>query len=379
MIGLRYKMKILLIEPYMTPSHAIWFQGLAEGLNAEVRTIHLPGYHWKWRMHGGAIQIADQIMKMTWHPDLVLISEMVDLCVLKSLLSKDFSVVPFVVYFHENQLTYPKSGEDSDIRYQRDNHYAFINYTSCLASDYIIFNSAFHRKAFFEELPNFLKAFPNSSSLLHTLPDLSEKSMVIAPGFDHVPFMFKSKTISSTCPVILWNHRWEYDKDPAEFFDTMRKVKDQGLEFKLVVVGKSYGRSPQIFSQAEDEFADCILQFGYVEDKGEYAQWLVNADLVISTSQQDFFGISMAEAIFAGCFPLIPDRLALPELIPKEYHDACIYRSRTDLDRKVASFIHNFDSFEISSVFRNHISQFNFSNLIPRYEACFRRLVYPKN
>lgn len=370
MTGLRYKMKILLIEPYMTPSHAIWFQGLAEGLNAEVRTIDLPGYHWKWRMHGGAIQIANHIKKMRWHPDIVLISEMIDLSLLKSLLGPGFSRVAFALYFHENQLTYPKSGQDTDTRYSRDNHYAFINYTSCLVADRIIFNSAFHRNAFFEELPNFLRRFPESSSLLQTLPDLEVKTTIIAPGFDHYPFTTKSKTTLASCPVILWNHRWEYDKDPTLFFETLAKLSAQGLQFKLVVLGKAYGRSPKIFSKVKDQFAERILQFGYVHEKDEYAQWLVNADLAISTSQQDFFGISMAEAICAGCYPLVPDRLALPALVPDDFCDKCIYVDAEDLERKIASFILDFDTFKISPTFKEHIVQFSFENLIPQYEVC---------
>ena len=370
MTGLRYKMKILLIEPYMTPSHAIWFQGLATGLNAEVRTIHLPGYHWKWRMHGGAIQIANEIKNLDWHPDIVLISEMIDLSLLKSLLGPGFSQVPFALYFHENQLTYPKSDRDTDTRYSRDNHYAFINYTSCLVADRIIFNSAFHKDVFFSELPVFLKRFPESSSLLQTLTGLTKKATIIAPGFDHHPFTTTSRTSLANCPVILWNHRWEYDKDPDLFFETLANLSDQGLQFKLVVLGKSFGRSPKIFSRAEDQFAERILQFGYVHEQEEYAQWLSNADLAISTSQQDFFGISMAEAIYAGCYPLVPDRLALPALVPDGFHDRCIYLDADDLASKITTFILDFDGFKISPSFKEHISQFTFENLIPQYEAC---------
>lgn len=371
-------MKILLIEPYMTPSHAIWFRGLAEGLNAEVRTFQLPGYHWKWRMHGSAIQIADEIMKMDWYPNIVLISEMIDLCVLKSLLGPQFSAIPFVLYFHENQLTYPKSEKDTDIHYSRDNHYAFINYTSFLCADHIIFNSTYHRDVFFTELPGFLRRFPESSVLLQSITGLAEKSSIIAPGIDHQPFTNKSKATLATCPVILWNHRWEYDKDPTLFFETLTKVSEKGLPFKLVVLGKSFGRSPKIFSMVEDQFAESILQFGYVQDVGEYAQWLINADLVISTSQQDFFGISMAEAIFAGCYPLVPNRLALPELIPDVFRDSCIYVNEVDLERKISSFILGFDQFKISPIFKEHISQFTFSNLIPKYEACLARILSPQ-
>jgi glycosyltransferase involved in cell wall biosynthesis len=61
------------------------------------------------------------------------------------------------------------------------------------------------------------------------------------------------------------------------------------------------------------------LHFGYVKSKHEYIKWLKQGDIVISTANHEFFGMSVIEAVRAGCRPLLPDRLSYPELFPKEF------------------------------------------------------------
>jgi hypothetical protein len=37
--------------------------------------------------------------------------------------------------------------------------------------------------------------------------------------------------------------------------------------------------------------------------------------VIVSTAEHEFFGLSVCEAIAAGAFPLLPDRLSYPELL----------------------------------------------------------------
>ena len=55
---------------------------------------------------------------------------------------------------------------------------------------------------------------------------------------------------------------------------------------------------------------------GFVEDLGQYRALLARADVVLSTALHDFQGLSILEATAAGCLPLVPDRLAYPEIFP---------------------------------------------------------------
>ena len=68
--------KILLIEPYFTGSHKSWAVDYQANSSHTIEIISLPGKFWKWRMHGGAITLADQFMKMNFIPDLILATDM---------------------------------------------------------------------------------------------------------------------------------------------------------------------------------------------------------------------------------------------------------------------------------------------------------------
>ena len=152
--------KILLIEPYFTGSHKSWAVDYQANSSHTIEIISLPGKFWKWRMHGGAITLADQFMKMNFIPDLILATDMLDVTTFISLTKKKTSHLPVVLYFHENQLSYPWSKQDRDVQRKRDHHYGFINIASALAADHVLFNSQFHLDSFHLEGEKLLKNFP---------------------------------------------------------------------------------------------------------------------------------------------------------------------------------------------------------------------------
>jgi len=226
-------------------------------------------------------------------------------------------------------LCYPVSRHDEDAARHFDNHYAFINYTSALTADKIIFNSKYHQKVFLDALPAFLRSFPKPNTA-ELVDYLSLKSTVIYPGLPyHV--MNKDKVSKNNTPIILWNHRWEYDKNPGLFFEALSGLAAQGVDFRLVVLGRSFGTVPIEFQEAEKKLRNYILQWGQVKLTSDYHNWLRQCDIVVSTSLQDFFGISVVEAIQHHCWPILPDRLAFPEHIPEEYHSLCLYENDEEL------------------------------------------------
>ena len=75
--------------------------------------------------------------------------------------------------------------------------------------------------------------------------------------------------------------------------------------------------------------------------KQDYFNWLSRSDIVISTAVQENFGISVVEAVRYGCFPLLPDRLSYPELIPEKYHSTSIYKDEKDLSKKLTDVLLN--------------------------------------
>lgn len=364
-------MKILLIEPYLSASHKQWLSLLANYLPFEVQMLSLPGRHWKWRMHHSAIEMAGKLAESNFTPDLFLVSDMMDVALFRSLTYQRWPA-PIALYFHENQITYPWSDEDQDEFLQRDNHYGFTNYTSARVADHVIFNSKFHLHDFVNNLGPFLGKFPGKPNK-DIVKKIERKSSVIAPAID-IDELNECQTSSpSDVPTLLWNHRWDYDKDPNLFFSTLREMKEENLSFNLVILGEDHKKAPREFVAAKDYFADRLLHFGFAPNRTEYLKWLWKSDLVLSTSKQDFFGISVVEAIYCGCFPLLPNRLAFPEHIPAHLMEDHLYDSEKDLKNKLRAFLTNWktDMQWDEDVLRQHVSRYDIKSLVPAYANLF--------
>jgi glycosyltransferase involved in cell wall biosynthesis len=127
-------------------------------------------------------------------------------------------------------------------------------------------------------------------------------------------------------PLIVWNQRWEYDKAPDELFRGLAALRDRGVPFRLAVVGSGATVPSEEFVAAKVALADRVVQWGRLEDRADYAALLWAADVVVSTAIHEFFGMSVLEAIYCGCRPVLPRRLSYPELIPAEAHEDVLYR-----------------------------------------------------
>ncbi|MEM7511245.1 MAG: DUF3524 domain-containing protein, partial [Bacteroidota bacterium] len=273
---------IFLIEPYFRGSHASWANGLIKHSKHNIHLFSLPGNFWKWRMHGAAISLSKQVKDQAMIPDLFLVSDMLDLPTFLALCGPSFSTIPTLLYFHENQLSYPWSPTDKDPSLKRDNHYAFLNYTSALVADHVCFNSAFHMDSFLDALPAFLAQFPDHQEI-QNVDIIRSKSSVLSLGIEYgdKPAIAIS---SNERPVILWNHRWEYDKNPDEFFQLLIRLKEEEIDFSLILLGESFQKIPASFKKGLEVLKDHILQAGYLEDKAEYYYWLQKADVLPVTS-----------------------------------------------------------------------------------------------
>jgi len=136
---------------------------------------------------------------------------------------------------------------------------------------------------------------------------------------------------------IIWPHRWEHDKNPEALFQTLYVLQEQGVNFSLSVLGESYAETPLVFEEAKLRLKDNIHHFGFAESREKYYQILRSGDVIVSTALHEFFGVSMLEGTYLGCFPLVPDRLVYPELYPPE----CIYRTDAQLTKKLKKFALN--------------------------------------
>ena len=369
-------MKILLIEPYYTGSHKKWAEGFKKYSSHHVKILSMKGQFWKWRMHGGAVTLAKMFNNMDWKPDLILSTDMLDLTTFLALTREKSNGIPTAIYFHENQISYPWSPRDRDILNKRDNHYGFINYTSALSAERVFFNSNFHLKTFLDDLKPFLKNFPDNNEI-NTIEKIKNKSNVLHLGLDFSNFKAISYQKTDT-PTILWNHRWEYDKNPKLFFNVMKKIKDKKIDFNLIVIGESFGNSPKIFEQAKVEFDKHIIKWDYQKSINDYIDCLFMSDIIPVTSNHDFFGISVMEAVFCNVWPILPDRLSYKELFKNKGYIENIYTNDNQLITKIEVAIKNIHNIRNRSL-KKVAQKYDWERLAKVYDTEFETITQKSN
>jgi len=302
-------MKILALEPYFGGSHRAFLDGWSSRSRHDWTILTLPAYRWKWRMRHAGWTFAEQVRSRlergdSW--DLLFCSDMLNLPEFLGLVPPAIRDLPSLAYFHENQLTYPDPYGTI-----RDWHYRLANLITALAATSVWFNSQYHLDVFLKAITDFAKRMPDSPPD-RPVEQIRPKSAVYPQGIEPFP----SRGPRPEGPLrILWAARWEHDKGPETFFEALEYLKNRGIDFRLVVLGQVFKRAPVAFEHAQGAFHKHIEQWGFLESPGAYRETLMRCDVFVSTALHEFFGISAAEAIAAGNYPLLPRRLAYPELL----------------------------------------------------------------
>jgi glycosyltransferase involved in cell wall biosynthesis len=357
--------RLLVLEPYYGGSHRTFLDGLLERLGWRYDLLTLPARKWKWRMAGSAVTFADEVRTLhaggaRW--DACLASTFVDLPAFLGLARGALHAVPAAVYFHENQLAYPN-------RYERDwdFQYPLVNVRSALAADACVFNSAYNRDSFLNEIPRFLGRFPDHP-LTDVVPRIRSRALVLPPPFDPTPLDAATLERGSV-PRVVWPHRWDHDKAPEAFFDAVEALAAEGLAFEVAVAGQAHDDVRDAFETRARALGDRLVTLGGLESRESYAALLRTCDVAVSTASHEFFGLAMAEASYAGCFPLVPDRLAYPEVYPESFR----YRSAEELVGRLRRLLTG----ERPAPGAAHEvgERYTFERLMPRYQAFFDGLV----
>jgi glycosyltransferase involved in cell wall biosynthesis len=274
---------------------------------------------------------------------------------------------PMAVYFHENQLGYPTpEGKGADL------HLGLINVASALAADRLVFNSRFHRDDFLRRLPAFLRQVP-SPAPGGAAERIRRRSRVLHPGVE-LPAEPKRRSAGDP-PVILWNHRWEFDKNPGHFFRVCYQLQERDVPFRLILLGENSQFVPKPFLNARERLGSRILHYGFARTRRDYLRWLSRGDIVVSTATQENFGIAVVEAIAAGCYPLLPRRLAYPEVLPARLHAGHLYDGLPDLLGRLESLLTGPEQLPPGRTARRRaMERYDWLRMAPRYDRFFSSL-----
>lgn len=364
-------MHVLYAEPYDSGSHASFSQALT-GLHAHFTHLRLPGRHWKWRMRGFAAWAAlARPDALGAGADVLLASSYVPLAELVGLWP-DLSRIPRLLYFHENQLAFPARQDR-----ERDHHFGFTQLVSALAATRCLFNSAHNRDSFLQAAEELLARMPDAvpPGWVEAIAARAEVLAVpvalpdVPPAPEVEPTGSEARRLG---PIVLWNHRWEHDKNPEAFFAALFSLADAGVPFRLAVCGQRFSREPEIFEQARTRLADRIVHFGTCERLADYHALLGRAHLCVSTARHEFFGIAMLEATHFGAHPVVPDRLAYPEIFEAKYRYERDDELVVTLGTLCRAFVHGAP---LRADRRAMTERFSTRALLPQYDARLRRAI----
>ncbi|UXZ55483.1 DUF3524 domain-containing protein [Halomonas sp. 7T] len=304
-------MRVLLLSAYEAVSHRYWAHSLMTALDEFSWTLlTLPPRHFSWRIRGNPLSWwlkEHETLSQTY--DIVLATSMVDIATLVGLFPH-LGRAKKIVYFHENQFAYPESCEQMPQVEAK-----MVNLYAALAADTVVFNTSYNRDSFFDGARQFLKKMPENLPAAKPLEQLRQRSKVLP-----VPIALEDNTPRANANPrrILWNHRWEYDKNPEDFFAVLFTLSEQRVPFELAVLGQRFRDVPPIFAEAEQRLAKYTICWG-PQPEPAYRALLNGGGIVVSTTWHEFQGLAIMEAAQRGALPLVPDRLCFPALYPDEY------------------------------------------------------------
>ncbi len=315
-------LSILVLEPYAAPSHLNFLEGLRSASRHEYELCTLPARAWKWRMRTASLLFAQRLAEGPSF-DLVLASDYVNLAELIALLPRGRRDLKAVLYFHENQLTYPLQDGET-----RDHHFTLVHVHAMLAAERVLFNSEFHRSTFRAALASYLRHAPdvNATALL---ANIDARTSVLPLGTElargHVP------PPPSGDPVLVWNHRWEYDKGPDRLARAVHALDRIDPRFRLALLGQRFRQRPRELDELIRVFGDRVVAVGWEESRAAYLERLAAGHVFVSTARHEFFGLATLEALRTGLLPVLPADLAYPELLPPSEHARFLYRTEAEL------------------------------------------------
>ena len=323
--------KILLLSPYDAISHKYWREGLvSEFSEHKFIVVTLPARFFSWRFRGNSLTMAHDD-RLADDYDLLIATSMTDLSALKGM-CPNLARVPCLLYFHENQFAYPQNSGSSrstelhsnETATQRTLEMQITSIYSAIAANQLVFNSRYNKNTFLEGAELLLQKMPDHVPV-GICQSLADKSLVIPVPLGGDCFQTPDRCGKFS---ILWNHRWEFDKGLDELRAIVCGLIDSGEDFTFHLAGQQFKSVQPVMNEIIDLLrgSERLGNSCFVESREDYLKLLARSNCVLSTSNHEFQGLAIQEAIASGCVPIVPDRLVYPEYI----QDCWRYNSPAD-------------------------------------------------
>jgi hypothetical protein len=138
-------------------------------------------------------------------------------------LRQDLLKTKKIIYFHENQLTYPvrlettRNKKEIENKKQRDFQYGYNQVLTSLVADQLLFNSRYNMSSFLDNINKFMKQIPNFDKI-DIKKDIEPKCSVL-----YFPINIEKDFIDKTVIEVKLNQMIEANLDKAAFESETKK------------------------------------------------------------------------------------------------------------------------------------------------------------
>lgn len=91
---------------------------------------------------------------------------------------------------------------------------------------------------------------------------------------------------------LVWAHRWEHDKNPQLLANALIELSQREIPFIVSIIGEQFDTYPACFDEIRTKLGEKIRNFGFLS-REDYLKCLAEADIILSTADHEFYGVSM--------------------------------------------------------------------------------------
>jgi len=140
--------------------------------------------------------------------------------------------------------------------------------------------------------------------------------------------------------IVLFSHRWDYEKRPNVFVDMMNQLYQKRQDFRVIITTsrKKFGSNQQwLIDKLKSAKFPYQVHAGITKE--QYYQLVSEAKVFVSTTIEENFGYCLLESMTLGCTPVVPNKYSHPEIL--EFDKRFLYNNKKEAVKMIDSFLDN--------------------------------------